>query len=84
MAIGSFGLTDNLTIEDFDDVRRHFNLPDIALVEKDLYVVKALAAITTADTAPFRLVFGGGTSLSRAHGASRSRTVVRRIETIPP
>jgi predicted nucleotidyltransferase component of viral defense system len=36
-------------------------------VEKDWYVVKALAAINSADTAPFRLVFGGGTALSRAH-----------------
>jgi hypothetical protein len=31
-------------------------------------VVKALAAISAADTKPFRLVFGGGTALSRAHG----------------
>jgi hypothetical protein len=42
-------------------------LPSAALVEKDWYVVKALAAITAADTAPFRLVFGGGTAMSRAH-----------------
>jgi predicted nucleotidyltransferase component of viral defense system len=42
-------------------------LPSPALVEKDWHVVKALAAISTADTAPFRLVFGGGTALSRAH-----------------
>jgi hypothetical protein len=37
------------------------------MVEKDWYVVKALVAITTADTAGFRMVFGGGTALSRAH-----------------
>jgi hypothetical protein len=42
-------------------------LPSAALVEKDWYVVKALAAITAADTAPLRLVFGGGTAMSRAH-----------------
>lgn len=64
-------MTDNLTIQDFDDVRRHFDLPDVALVEKDLHVVRALAAIMAADTAPFRLVFGGGTALSRAHGLIR-------------
>ena len=44
-----------------------FGLPDVALVEKDWYVVKALAAIAAADTTPFRLIFGGGTALSRAH-----------------
>jgi predicted nucleotidyltransferase component of viral defense system len=30
-------------------------------------VVTALAAINTADVKPFRLVFSGGTALSRAH-----------------
>jgi len=42
-------------------------LPSPALVEKDWYVVKALAAINGADTKPFRLVFSGGTALSQAH-----------------
>jgi predicted nucleotidyltransferase component of viral defense system len=36
-------------------------------VEKDWYVVQALAAIQRADTGTCRLVFGGGTALSRAH-----------------
>jgi hypothetical protein len=45
----------------------HFGLPSPALVEKDFHVVKALAAIAAIDTAPLRLVFGGGTALSRAH-----------------
>ena len=44
-----------------------FDLPSPALVEKDWYVVTALAAINTADVKPFRLVFSGGTALSRAH-----------------
>lgn len=44
-----------------------FGLPDVALVEKDWYVVTALAAIAAADIAPYRLIFGGGTALSRAH-----------------
>jgi hypothetical protein len=49
------------------EVQAYFGLPSPALVEKDLYVVKALAAIAAIDTAPLRLVFGGGTALSRAH-----------------
>jgi hypothetical protein len=42
-------------------------LPDPALVEKDWFVIRALAAITAADHGPFQLVFQGGTALSRAH-----------------
>ena len=52
-------------------MRRLFRLPHEALVEKDWFVVKALAAIAAADAGPFRLVFGGGTALSRAHGLIR-------------
>lgn len=36
-------------------------------MEKDWYVVQALAAIMSANLSPFRLVFGGGTALGRAH-----------------
>jgi predicted nucleotidyltransferase component of viral defense system len=60
-------LSDNPSLQELLEVQSHFGLPSPALVEKDWYVVKALAAISTADTAPFRLVFGGGTALSRAH-----------------
>ncbi len=60
-------MSDNRSLQDLLEVQSHFGLPSPALVEKDWYVVKALAAISTADTAPFRLVFGGGTALSRAH-----------------
>lgn len=48
------------------NVQAHFGLPSPALVEKDFYVVKALAVIA-ADTTPLRLVFGGCTGLGRAH-----------------
>jgi predicted nucleotidyltransferase component of viral defense system len=50
-------------------VQEHFGLQSAALVEKDLYVLKALAAIAAIDlqALPLRLVFGGGTALSRAH-----------------
>jgi hypothetical protein len=49
------------------EVQEHFRLPSIGLVEKDLYVVKAIAALAAIDAAPFTLVFGGGTALARAH-----------------
>jgi predicted nucleotidyltransferase component of viral defense system len=42
-------------------------LPSPALVEKDWYVVQAIAAITTIAASPFQLVFNGGTALSRAY-----------------
>ncbi|HXZ02693.1 MAG TPA: hypothetical protein VEI03_22065 [Stellaceae bacterium] len=46
-----------------------FSLPDTAVVEKDWYVVKALAAIASIDPAPLGLVFGGA-RLWRAPTAS--------------
>jgi predicted nucleotidyltransferase component of viral defense system len=59
---------------DYDDatlrsVQEYFGLPSPALVEKDFYVVKALAAIAAVEKEALhvRLVFGGGTALSRAH-----------------
>jgi hypothetical protein len=52
---------------DFRQVQEHFRLPSVGLVEKDLYVVKAIAALAAIDAAPFTLVFGGGTALARAH-----------------
>jgi hypothetical protein len=64
-------LLDKLSLQDLLEVQKHFELPSPALVEKDWYVVKALAAINTADVRPFRLVFSGGTALSRAHRLTR-------------
>jgi hypothetical protein len=52
---------------DFLEVQAHFRLPGVGLVEKDLHVVRAIAAIAAIDAAPFTLVFGGGTALARAH-----------------
>jgi len=49
------------------EVQKQFDLPSPVLIEKDWYVVTALAAINAADLKPFRLVFSGGTALSRAH-----------------
>ena len=51
----------------FREVQAHFRLPSIALVEKDLFVVRAIATLASIDTTPFQLVFGGGTALARAH-----------------
>lgn len=53
------------------DVRDHFGLPSAALVEKDWLVARALAAIVSVDAGECRLVFGGGTALSRAHKLTR-------------
>jgi hypothetical protein len=64
-------LPDKLSLQDLLEVQKHFDLPSPALVEKDWYVVKALAAINTANVKPFRLVFSGGTALSRAHRLTR-------------
>lgn len=49
------------------EVQAYFRLPSVGLVEKDLHVVRAIAAIAQIDAAPFTLVFGGGTALARAH-----------------
>ena len=64
-------MSDRPSLEELLEIQQHFDLPSSALVEKDWYVVKALAAIAAANTAPLRLVFGGGTALSRAHGLIR-------------
>ena len=55
----------NPTIRDLLEVQKYFDLPSPALVEKDWYVVKAIAALNAARMDPFLLVFGGGTALSR-------------------
>ena len=55
------------------EVQAYFRLPSIGLVEKDLEVVRAIAAVAALDASPFMLVFGGGTALARAH------KIVRRM-----
>jgi predicted nucleotidyltransferase component of viral defense system len=60
-------LSDRPTLEELIEVRQRFGLVDEAQVEKDWFVVKALAAIAAVDKGPFQLVFQGGTALSRAH-----------------
>jgi len=60
-------LNDKPTLRDLLEVQQVFGLPSPALVEKDWYVVRALAAIAPLEMQPLRLVFGGGTALGRAH-----------------
>jgi hypothetical protein len=67
MAAGSWLLSDKLSLQELLEVQQFFGLPSPALVEKDWHVVTALKAITSIDIEPFRLVFSGGTALSRAH-----------------
>jgi len=60
-------LSDKPTFDELLEVQEYFGLPSPGLVEKDWHVVKALAAIAAVDPGDFRLVFGGGTALSRAY-----------------
>ncbi len=60
-------MNDKPSLQDLLEVQAYYGLPSPALVEKDWYVVKALAAITAIDASPFQFVFGGGTALGRAH-----------------
>ena len=63
----SWCLNDKPTLEELLEVQEYFGLPSPGLVEKDWHVVRALVAIAAVDPGEFRLVFGGGTALSRAY-----------------
>jgi predicted nucleotidyltransferase component of viral defense system len=78
----SLCLSDRPTLEQLLEVQEHFGLPGPALVEKDWYVIRALAAVAAVDTGDFRLVFGGGTALSRAYRLTKrmSEDVDLKIE----
>lgn len=60
-------MNDRPTLQELVEVQRRFGLQTQALVEKDWFVARALAAIAASDKGPFQLVFQGGTALSRAH-----------------
>jgi predicted nucleotidyltransferase component of viral defense system len=49
------------------EVQEYFGLPSPALVEKDWFVVRALAAIHNVEVDGLTLAFGGGTALGRAY-----------------
>ncbi|MEO7208178.1 MAG: nucleotidyl transferase AbiEii/AbiGii toxin family protein [Steroidobacteraceae bacterium] len=79
-------MKNKLTLQDLLEVQQFFGLPSPALVEKDWYVVQALAAIASIEAGPLRLVFGGGTALSRAHRLIRrmSEDVDLKIVAVNP
>ncbi len=52
---------------DLRAVADFFGLPGAEPVAKDLAVLHAIRTLIAIDTAPFTLVFGGGTALARAH-----------------
>jgi predicted nucleotidyltransferase component of viral defense system len=60
-------LNAELTPELCVDVADALGLPHPGLVEKDYHVVRALQALKEVEYAGARLIFGGGTSLCRAH-----------------
>jgi hypothetical protein len=83
MGTQSSSLSDEITLQDLLEVQKHLGLPSAALVEKDFRVVQALTAIIAIDTAPVRLVFGGGTSLSRAHRIIRWMSSGKKNRLLP-
>ena len=62
MAGRSFALNDKPDLQTLLEVQDHFSLPSPALVEKDWFVVKALAAIHDVEVDGLTLAFGGGTA----------------------
>jgi len=62
---GKRRLSNDDALREFLEVQARFRLPSVSLVEKDLYVVRAIAAVAAIDAAPFALVFGGGRSATR-------------------
>ena len=80
-------MSDEISLQEILEVQEYFGLPSPALVEKDYQVVRALAAIHALDTAPLRLVFQGGTALSRAHRLTRRMSEdidLRIVSETPP
>lgn len=80
-------LSGEISLQEILEVQEYFGLPSPALVEKDYQVVRALAAIHALDVAPLRLVFQGGTALSRAHRLTRRMSEdidLRIVSETPP
>ncbi len=70
----------------FLEVQAYFRLPSVALVEKDVHVVRAIKALAAIDPTPFALIFAGGTALARAHKLVRrmSEDVDFKVVLPPP
>lgn len=60
-------MSDKLDLQTLLEVQDYFALPSTALVEKDWFVVRALAAIHDVEVDGLTLAFGGGTALGRAY-----------------
>lgn len=60
-------MSDSPSIRDFLEVRDHFGLPSVSLVEKDWHLLRAVRAMAALEEPSFQLVFAGGTCLARAH-----------------
>jgi hypothetical protein len=60
-------LNDRPDLRTLLETQDHFGLPTPALVEKDWFVVRALAAIHDVQVEGLTLAFGGGTALGRAY-----------------
>lgn len=60
-------MSDSPSIRDFLEVRDHFGLPGVSLVEKDWHLLRAVRAMAALEDPTFQLVFAGGTCLARAH-----------------
>ena len=73
----------DITLNEILEVQAHFRLPSPALVEKDIYVVRAIRALASLDATPFQLVFGGGTALARAHKLVRRMSEDVDFKAIP-
>ena len=67
----SLWLSDRPTLEQLLEVQEHFGLPGPALVEKRLVRHERWRRLPPSTPATSRLVFGGGTALSRAYGLTR-------------
>jgi len=64
-------LKNNLTYEQLYEAYEFHELKSLDLIEKDWHVIKALSALSSINDNPtqgIKLIFGGGTALSRAHG----------------
>lgn len=60
-------MNDRPDLQTLLEAQDHFGLPSPALVEKDWFVVRALAAIHDVEVDGLTLAFGGGTALGRAY-----------------
>ncbi len=70
-------------LADIRAVQDYFGFLRPEPIEKDWHVVRALAAIAALETAPFRLIFAGGTCLARAHRLVRRMSEDVDLKIVP-